>query len=74
MLDPFAQLFQQQWVYATGLLKEEYGKTFVCDKRDRAIIACFVLIFTFKTLMISGLLQKDLFKARWSLAESFLKQ
>ena len=28
------------------------------------LLACFVLIFTFKTLMISGLLQKDLFKAR----------
>ena len=28
------------------------------------LLACFVLIFTFKTLMISGPLQKDLFKAR----------
>ena len=41
MLDPFAQLLQHWWVYATGRQKEEDGKTFVCDKRDRAITGMF---------------------------------
>ena len=30
----------------TGRREEEDGKTLVCNKRDRAIIACFVEIFT----------------------------
>ena len=73
MLDPFAQLLQHWWVYATGRQKEEDGKTFVCDKRDRAI-TCMFCRDRHVTLMISGLLQKDLFKRRWSLAERFFKQ
>ena len=73
MLDPFAQLLQHWWVYATGRQKEEDGKTFVCDKRDRAITGIFCRD-RHLTFMISGLLQKDLFKGRWSLEESFFKQ
>ena len=61
MLDPFAQLLQHWWVYATGRQKEEDGKTFVYDKRDRAITYAFCRD-RHLTLMFSGRLQKDLFK------------
>ena len=73
ILDPFAQLLEHWWVNATGRQKEEDGKIFVCDKRDRAITYAFCRD-RHLTLMFSGRLQKDLFKARWSLAESFFKQ
>ena len=45
-------------------------EAFVCDKRDRAItcVFCRDLHLTF---MCSGLLQKGLWKGRWSLAEIF---
>ena len=45
----------------------------MCDKRDRAI-TCVFRRDLHLTLIISGLLQKDLFKGRWSLAERFFKQ
>ena len=47
--------------------------TLVCDKRNRAInwVFCRDLHLS---LMFSGLLQKYLFKWRWSLAKSFFKQ
>ena len=38
--------------------KEEDGKTFVCDKLDRAFLSWF-------SLNISGLSHKDMFKGRW---------
>ena len=49
------------------------GKTLACDKRDRAItyVFCRHLLLT---LMFSGLLHKDLFKGKWSLAKSYFKQ
>ena len=43
----------------------------MCDKRDRAINCVFCRDFHF-TLTFFGLLQKDLFKGRWCLAESIL--
>ena len=73
MLDPFAQLLQHWWVYATRRQKEEDGKTFVYDKRDRAITYAFCRD-RHLTLLFSGRLQKDLIIGRWSLAESFFKQ
>ena len=49
------------------------GKTLACDKRDRAItyVFCRHLLLT---LMFSGLLRKDLFEGKWSLAKSYFKQ
>ena len=44
-----------------------------CDKRDRAITWEFCRGLPL-TLTFSGLLQKDLFKGRCSLAKSFFKQ
>ena len=46
----------------------EDGKTLVCDKRDGAI-TCQFCHDLHSSLIFSGLLQKDLFKERWSLAE-----
>ena len=46
----------------------EDGKTLVCGKRDRAITFQFCHDLH-SPLIFSGLLQKDLFKERWSLAE-----
>ena len=45
----------------------------MCDKRDRAITYVFCRDLQL-TLVFSGLLQKDLFKGKWSLAKSFFKQ
>ena len=45
----------------------------LCDKCDRAITCMFCCNLSV-TLIFSGLLQKDLFKGRWSLEESFFKQ
>ena len=56
-----------------GRQEEEDGKTGVCDNRDRAVTCVFCRDLHF-TLMFSVLLQKDLFKGRWSLAEGFYKQ
>ena len=70
----FDNLFPPSRVYATGRQKEEDGKTFVCDKRDRAITYVFsrdihltltFLVFFYKTnLLTEGL----------CLAESFFKR
>ena len=57
----------QKWVYATGRQEEEDGRTLVCDKRDKAISYVFCRDLHL-TSMFSGLLQKDLFKGKWSLA------
>ena len=48
-------------------------QTLVCDKRDRAI-SWRVLSDLHLTLIFSGLLQNDLFKGKWSLAKSYLKE
>ena len=32
--------------YTTVQQEEEDGKTFVCDKRDRLSLACFVVMYT----------------------------
>ena len=53
--------------------KEEDRETLVCDKRERAI-TCMFRRDLYLTSLFSGLLQKDLFKGGWSLAESFFKQ
>ena len=50
-------------VYAIGRQEEDNGKTFVCDKRDRAITCVFCRDLHL-TLWFSGLLQKDLFKGK----------
>ena len=60
-------------VYATGRPEEEDGKALVCDKRDRVISYVFCRDFHL-TLMFSGLLQKDLFKGKRSLAKGYFKQ
>ena len=58
----------QYWVYATGRQEEEEdGKTLECDKRDRAINHVFCRDLHL-TLVLSGLLQKDLIKGKWSFA------
>ena len=41
-------------IYTTGQQKEEDGKTFVCDKRDRAI-TCMSCRYVHLTLMFFGL-------------------
>ena len=61
------------WAYPTGQQEEEDGKTLVRDKRDRAI-TCVLCRDLLLTLMLFGLLQKDLFKGEWTLAEGFFKQ
>ena len=43
---------------------QQDGKALVCDKRDRAIARVFCRDLPW-TLMIPGLLQKDLLKERW---------
>ena len=45
----------------------------VHDQRDRAI-TCLLCGDLHLTSMFSGLLQKDLFKGKWSLAKSYFKQ
>ena len=40
--------------YTTVQQEKEDGKTFVCDKRDRLSLACFVL-YVHLTLMFFGL-------------------
>lgn len=63
------------WVYATGHVdsKKMRSKVLFCDKRHQAIT--WVLHRDLHlTLMLCGLLQKDLFKGRWDLEESYLKQ
>ena len=45
----------------------------MCDKRDRAITCVFCRDLHL-TLTFSGLLQKDLFKGKWSLGKSCFKQ
>ena len=67
---PFMSLF---CAYATGLPNwgQEDGKTFVLDKRDRAIAFVFCRDLHL-TSLCSGLFQ-DLFEERWSLAEIFFK-
>ena len=62
-----------EWVYATGLQKEEDGKTLVCDKRDRAV-TCVFCCDLHLTLLFPFLLHRDVIKGMWSLAKSFLKQ
>ena len=58
----------QYWVYATGRQEEEKdGKTLECDKRDRAINHVFCRDLHL-TLVLSGLLQKDLIKGKLSFA------
>ena len=70
----FDNLFPPSRVYTTGRQKEEDGKTFVCDKRDRAITYVFsrdihltltFLVFFYKT---------NLLKEGLSLAGSFFMQ
>ena len=53
----------------TGRQEYEDGKTLVCEKRYRVITYEFCSDLH-SPLIFSGLLQKDLFKERWSLAES----
>ena len=56
----------QYWVYATGRQEEEKDdKTLECDKRDRAINHVFRRD-RHLALVLSGLLQKDLIKGKWS--------
>ena len=43
--------------------EEEEGKTFVCDKHDRAV-TCMFCRDLHLALMFSGLQQKDLFKGK----------
>ena len=69
----YARSVSSEWVYATGRQEDEDGETFVSDKRDRAITCVFCRDLLL-TLVFSCLLQKDLLKGRWSLAESFFKQ
>ena len=45
----------------------------MCDKRDRPINRVFCVL-SWLTLMFSGLLQKDLLKGSWSLADCFFKK
>ena len=68
---PFMHLF---WAYATGRQNwsQEDGKTFVLDKRDRAIAFVFCRDLHFTTLR-SGFFFRDLFEGRWSLADIFFK-
>ena len=70
----FDNLFPPSRVYTTGRQKEEDGKTFVCDKQDRAITYVFsrdthltltFLVFFYKT---------NLLKEGLCLAESFFKR
>ena len=49
--------------FATGRQKEEDGKTFMCQKRDKAITRVFCRDLHL-TLMFTGLLQTGLFKGR----------
>ena len=60
--------------YSTGRQKEGDGKTFVRDKRDRAItiLACFVVMFT--TLQCSRVLPKYLFERGWNLTKNFFER
>ena len=53
--------------------EEEDGRALVCDKRDKAISYVFCRDLHL-TSMFSGLLQKDLFKGKWSLAKNYCKQ
>ena len=59
--------------YATARHEKEDGKTLVYDKRDRPI-TCEFCRDLHLPLIFSRLLQKGLFKERWSLAKSHLKQ
>ena len=63
---------RHKWVYVKGRRGEKDGKTVVCDKRDGAITYVFCRDLQL-TLVFSGLLQKDLFKGKWSLAKSYFK-
>ena len=56
-----------------GRQEEEDGRTLECDKRNKAISYVFCRDLHL-TSMFSGLLQKDLFKGKWSLAKSYCKQ
>ena len=61
--------------YAKRRQKEEDGKTFVCDKRDRASYYFRVLSWFFlNNTVFWSFTKKDLFKARWRLVENVFKQ